>query len=330
MSVDHADQGYFAAVRAGDEEGAQAVADRVLESDGVAGLVGLVGGAQLRVGELWSTNVWTVPDEHRATAVSEAVLQRALRRLDPPHHPSGPLLVACAEREFHALPALLVTVSLRASGQDAEYLGSSTTRDGLVGRVLDTGARAVLLSATLSSSLFRVRRQVEAIRGTGTPVVVGGTAFDTAGRRAQAIGATAYATGLVDLPGVLAALPQHTGPAPTLRHAGAQEANLIISDLHEMSREVLLGTDAALGEGATALPADHWRTVLATFVPHLLECVAGAVLTEDPTVTHEARAWMTAVLTRREAPPEAMDCLWEVLGARLREYPRASATLAGG
>jgi hypothetical protein len=53
------------------------------------------------------------------------------------------------------------------------------------------------------------------------------------------------------------------------------------------------------------------------------------MLTEDPTVTHEARAWMTAVLAQREAPPEAMDCLWEVLGARQRELPRATATLAG-
>jgi hypothetical protein len=64
---------------------------------------------------------------------------------------------------------------------------------------------------------------------------------------------------------------QAPGPAPRLRHAGAQEANLIISDLHELARDVLLGTDAALGEGAAALSADHRRTVLATFVPHLLE-----------------------------------------------------------
>ena len=40
----------------------------------------------------------------------------------------------------------------------------------LISRIVDLGPRAVLLSASLTSSLPRVRRHVEAIRGTSTPV----------------------------------------------------------------------------------------------------------------------------------------------------------------
>ena len=52
----------------------------------------------------------------------------------------------------------------------------------------------MLLSSSLSTFLPLARRQVEAVRETGTPVVVGGSAFDSEGRRARVIGATAFAT----------------------------------------------------------------------------------------------------------------------------------------
>ena len=177
--------------------------------------------------------------EHAATAVSEAVVRRLGEAVPMPT--TGPLLtVACVEREWHALPAMVVALTLRARGCRVTYLGASASRDHLVSTILDIGPRAVLLSASLTSSLPRVRRQVEAVRGTGTPVVLGGRALDPDGRRAQRLGATAYARSPEVVLEVLAALPVHVPPAGPLRHPGAFEARSIEAESDTISRDVML------------------------------------------------------------------------------------------
>jgi methanogenic corrinoid protein MtbC1 len=318
---------YWAAVSAADEEaalaGALAARDRGVPLEEV--LTGLVVASQLRVGELWADNAWSVAREHAATAVSEAVVRRLGE--DLPEPTEGPLhLVACVEREWHALPALVVATSLRAEGYRVRYLGASASRDELVGTILDTGPRLVLLSASLTSSLPRVRRHVEAVRGTGTPVLVGGRAFDRAGVRARHLGATAYAADVAEATRLFDTLPRHVGEAPPLRHRGAVEAREISARVDEIARDVMAVTDHALGlsgGGEEAVSPDDWRVVLATFVPHVIDSLVGALLTEDPEVMAETRGWLGDVLTRRGADASALQALDGALSRRLRDYPEA-------
>ncbi len=323
---------YWTAVAAADERGAYAVAastrDRGVPLSEV--LNGLVLAAQRRVGDLWARNEWTVAREHAATAASESVVRRLAT--DVPPSTTGPLLtVACVEREWHALPALVVALSLRARGCQVTYLGASTSRDHLVSAILDIGPRAVLLSASLTSSLPRVRRQVEAVRGTGTPVVVGGRAFDTLGRRAQRLGATAYAPSPELAMELVGGLPMHVAPAAALRHAGAFEARSIEAESDTISRDVVLAAGAVLGPAHPGdhVPAGDWRAVLATFVPHLVDCVAGALLTEDPTAFAETRAWLGEVLAHRGADPDALAVVEDALVQRLHDHPEAVRLIAG-
>lgn len=215
---------YWSAVSDGDEVAAHEVASHaVARGVDVEEVFALVTAAQNRVGELWAGNDWNVAREHAATAVSEAVVRRLAEQVPEPTE--GPvLLVACVEREWHALPALVLSQVLRGRGLRVEYLGANASREGLVSRIVDRGPQAVLLSASLTSSLFRVRRQVETVRGTGTPVVVGGRAFDPEGVRARRLGATAYAATPEHLVALLPTLPRHVPFAPTLRHPGAAEA----------------------------------------------------------------------------------------------------------
>ena len=318
---------YWAAVDASDDAdataGALAARDRGVPLEDV--LTGLVVAAQLRVGELWAGNQWTVAREHAATAVAETVVHRLSD--DLPEPTLGPLyVVACVEREWHALPALVVSTILRAAGYRTLYLGASASRDELVARILDTGPRLVMLSASLTSSLPRVRRHIEAVRGTGTPTLVGGHAFDTGGVRAHRLGATAYAVNVAEAAAMLEAIPRHVPEAPPLRHAGALEAREIAAQSDEVARDVMSATDLALGlsgGGEAAVSPDDWRVVLATFVPHVVDSLVGALLTEDPTVVTETRAWLGDVLTRRGGDPVSLDALQQALAARLREYPEA-------
>jgi MerR family transcriptional regulator, light-induced transcriptional regulator len=330
-TVDGADlEGYWKAVAAGDDVTASAVAQGALERGASVETVlrDLVAATQSRVGSLWAENSLTVSHEHAATAVSETVVHRIAAGLPEPT--GGPLLlVACVEREWHSLPALVVTHTLRSWGLRADYLGASSSRDQLVSRILDTGPRAVLLSASLASSLPRVRRQVEAIRGTGTPVVVGGSAFDPAGRRAQALGATAYAATPAAAVGLLGTLPQHVTPAPALRGPGAVEARSVHTSAESIVRDVLLASDAGLGttESMRITAPYDWRVVLTTFVPHVVDCLVGALLTADPLIVEDARGWLVDVVARRGGDPAAVDVLWGHLAERLREFPEATALL---
>ena len=323
---------YWTAVVDADERAAQASAaaalDRGVPLEEV--LRGLVIASQRRVGELWAGNGWTVAREHAATAISESVVRRLGEAVPMPT--DGPLLtVGCVEREWHALPALVVALTLRAHGCRVTYLGASASRDHLVSAILDTGPRAVLLSASLTSTLPRVRRQVEAVRGTGTPVVLGGRALDSRGVRAQRLGATAYARTPEDALALLPSLPVHVAPAGPLRHPGAVEARSIEAESDSISRDVVVATTARLGvereHGTTS--RDDWRVLLSTFAPHVVDCLAGALLTEDPTVYSETRDWLAGVLSGRGAAPAAVAFLEETLAQRLHDHPEAVRLLGG-
>lgn len=320
-------EAYWSAVDAGDERAAHAVVADVRRRGASPTDVfrALVIPAQERVGERWAANDWTVAHEHAATAISEAVVLRVAAEIPPPRGAGRPLLVACVEREWHALPALVVAHTLRADGHDVEYLGANVSPETVVGRIIDAGPRAVLVSASLSSSLPRVRRLIEAVTGTGTPVVVGGHAFDASGVRAARLGASAYAGDVAGLDRLLSALPGHVPPAAPLRHPGAVEALAILAEIDEIGRDVVRGSEADLGEAGVpdAMAPDDWRVVLSTYVPHVVGCVAGGLLAEDPSVPGEARTWLADVLALRGGDPRAVDALWQALAARLREYPEA-------
>jgi len=328
--LDEEVEAYWRAVSTGDDVAAYDVALAAHARGGDLGdvLDVLVTGSQARVGMLWAANEWTVGQEHAATAVSESVVTRLTAAVEPPAD-APVLLVACAEREWHALPALVVTSALRARGFRAEFLGANCSREQMVARILDAGPRLVLLSASVASSLPRVRRQIEAVRGTGTPVVVGGHAFADDPQRAQRLGATAYAATPADVVRMIDTLPLHVPNAGALRGPAASEARAIQAASDEIARDVLAHPDLATLLGDPVSSPDHWTTVLATFVPHVVDCVVGALLAEDPSVLPQERTWLADVVARRGGEPGAVDVLWSVLAGRLREFPGAVGMLVG-
>ena len=317
---------YWSTLVRNDAESAYGVVARVIEA-GVSpadALAGIVVHIQQRIGDSWAANHWTVGQEHAATAISEEVVTRVGDRLAPPDPERAPLLVACAERELHSLAAHVVAVSMRSWGWPTEFLGPDTRRDGLQERIRSTRPAAVLLSASLSSCLTRVARQVSDVTATGTPVIVGGAAFDDRGDRASRLGASAYADSPEEARAVLERLPHVVIPRPA---AFDTEAVRLAAMADTMARQVLHATVGQLATGSGALTADHWRVVLTTFTPHLVASVAGGVMTSDPTVPAAARSWLDEVLRRRGAPDHVTDVLWDELRGRLREFPHSLALL---
>jgi methanogenic corrinoid protein MtbC1 len=327
---------YLAALERGDR-GAALGQVRTLRGEGhdVLTLIQrLLAPAQLRVGELWVSDEWSVAQEHAATAISESVLtslavERELHETEVPAA-APTLIVSCVEQEWHALPALMVTEHLRAEGLAVSYLGANSSAQGLVRHVHDLGPRAVLLSCSLSAFLPLVRRQIEAVRETGTPVVVGGAAFDLDGRRAETLGATGFATSATGVVELVRRLPDAVPPAPPLTHPGADEAFVVFGGRETFADDIerrllarLAGRGLDLDRGEPA-----WLRVLDDQLPHLVGSVAGALVTDDPEIVRQALAWATAVLEHRDAPTAAGPALREALSGSLHQLPEASRMLA--
>ena len=294
----------------------------------------LLAPAQLRVGELWLRDCWSVGQEHAATVVSETIIEwlaAERERQTLSDAPATELVVSCVEQEWHALAALMVAEHLRAEGFAVSYLGANRSTLSLVRQIQDTGPSVVLLSCSLSAFLPLARRQIQAVRDTGTPVVVGGAAFDAEGRRAATLGATGFATSVVGLADLVRSMPPAVTPAPRLTHRGAEEALVLFGQREAIANRVEqhLLTTLDLAGSADTTRGNSWFRVLSEQLPLLVGSVAGALVCDDQQIVVHALGWAQEVLTARSAPASARATLVAGLRDALHDLPEASRLVAG-
>nr|BFE84033.1 hypothetical protein GCM10020093_066340 [Planobispora longispora] len=156
-------------------------------------LLDLVAPAQARVGELWAADEWSVAREHAATAVSDRVVA-AVAAHARPRPTRERIIVACADGEYHALPARLLTEVLRLRGWQVDFLGASVPDAHLITYLHQTDPEAVAISCTLPTRLPRAHATLTACRSVGVPVLAGGRGFGPGGHRARLLGADAWAS----------------------------------------------------------------------------------------------------------------------------------------
>ena len=292
--------------------------------------------AQVEVGRRWQSARWTVAQEHAATAIIETVLTTAaLRAPRPPAAAGSPSLVlVCAEGEWHALAARMAAESLRGSGVEVTFLGPSLPSEVLADFVCDLAPTAVGVSCSLGFALPGALRCVEAAHAAGLPALAAGRAFGQDGRRATALGADAWVSGVAD--GVRV-LEKWAAARPDLAQPQLPEAD-------EWRRLADPAGPDGVDEGtAAALAAQAVRDLmqrhpgLASFSPALaarlgkdaqyaLRYAASAQLVDDDTVLVEHAAWLADVLAARQVPRDLvaalMLCCADVLEA---SFPACSA-----
>jgi methanogenic corrinoid protein MtbC1 len=142
---------------------------------------------QREVGRLWMNGTWSVADEHAATAVAE----QALTVVAPPRR-SAPtarrIALACAEGEWHTMPARLAAELARTSALDVVMLGPSIPATHLQRYLRAASPTALALSATMPTNLIGASRSIQAARAEGIPVLVGGAAWGIGQHRAPPAG----------------------------------------------------------------------------------------------------------------------------------------------
>lgn len=241
--------------------------------------------AQVRVGLLWEQGVWSVADEHAATAVTEAALD-ALARADRAagtRPGSVHVVLACAEGEWHALPARMVAALAASRGVRITTLGPSVPADQL-GRRLATGDVDVLaLSCTVPSNLLGAARCIAAAHAQGVPVLAGGRAFGRTSQRAFAVGADAWSD---DPAALLAAPPALAGRtcdiSPEVLFLDAVDSGVLA-----LAHQRLTSTFPSLLQRRTGSSADAVEDLRS-----LARATAAGVLTADATIVDELLVWL--------------------------------------
>lgn len=303
------------ALTSGDEGAAIAVVERLLDdgADLVSVLNDVIGATQREVGRRWQHGTWSVAQEHVATSTATAATAVVARYAGRVPVTRGHVVFACAEREWHVLPAMIVGNSLRADGWEVTQLGASTSPMRVSQYLHDLGPDAALVSCSVLGALPTTRRFIEAGTALGIPVVVGGAAFGWDDVRARALGATAWAAGPRQCIAELATLPAVVPTAPRLpARPAAEQAALELS--HSRLADEL--------RHAWPIP-ESLGPVVADVVHQALHAVSAALITGDPRLLPEAAAWITEVIVARGAPATSVPELGRVLTTVLREYPLA-------
>lgn len=257
----------------------------------------LLAAAVQHVGALWQDGLWTITQEHAATAVAEAVLTH-LEAVTSPVAPVGVVAVVAADGEWHALPARLAAHAFEQAGMEVRYLGAGVPADDVARTLPSAGADVLAVSVTVASNLPGAARTVAAGHAAGMPVLVGGGAIDP--RRARAIGADGYALTIDE--GAALARAWCQGEAPVTRSHGMRSA--LVRTLSR--RREQLRDRAFAGTAARWAPLedadDHLLDRVAEDLEQHLDHLVAALAVDDPSIYLDQVSWFQAVHAGRRLP----------------------------
>lgn len=304
------------AVASADTDGAIDVVEDLLGLgvDPVTIMVDVIAPVQERVGRRWQDGTWSVAQEHAATTVTVSALEAVSRATRPDGGAHGRVVIACAEREWHAVPAMIVAGALRAEGWQITLLGASTPTARLSRYLQDLGPDVTAVSCSVAAGLPNARGFIEASTTAGIPVLAGGAAFGPDDRRSRALGATAWARDARGATEAIAQLPAVVEAAPALPAEVTREVAALRSAHRDLVQDA--ATHAA-GAGAED-PERSLRDAL----DQAVHAVTGAVLTSDERLLTETAGWASDVL-RARGHRDAGAIVHDALAHALRDYPLA-------
>lgn len=293
-----------------------------------------VAAVQRLVGERWASGAWSVAQEHAATSVALATVEVVDAHVRSLPQERGQVVLACAEREWHAVPALMVAAALRSRGWRVTVLGASPSVARFSAALQDTGPDAAAVSCSVLGGLPAARRFIEAARAGGIPVVAGGAAFGTDATRALALGASAWAADALRAGEAVANLPTVVTPVEPLDGDTDAERVALENATDHLLREILsvwAVADSRVGGSSGKMVAPGVRGAVVPdgvpvawdLVQQTLNAVIASLLTGEPSPLHQTVAWVTALLTARGASLDHLTQLGDLVGNGLRDFPLA-------
>jgi methanogenic corrinoid protein MtbC1 len=332
--AEQARDAYWSAVADADRPEAVRIALEQLDAGiGLADVLSeLVCSTQLEVGRRWAANEWNVAQEHAATSIGEDVVA-ALAAQRPSAVSRGSVVVACAEGEWHSLPARVLAETLRVDGWRVRYLGASVPATHLLQMLHDLGPDAVALSCSVSTSLPRARRMIEASREAGVPIIVGGSGFGPGGRWGLRLGANAWAPDATAALDVLSApeWPAYADPAPAYSPPDT-DSDAILANVPALVAGAMTELGRRLPSMASYTVEQRARTE--EDFGHILNFLAVALYVDDVELFTNFVSWLADLLVPRHVPLQALEISLQVvesaLAGKLGERLRARSFLDAG
>ncbi|MDF2968105.1 MAG: hypothetical protein K0Q93_1883 [Nocardioidaceae bacterium] len=318
--------GYFAALSAADAGAAAAVLARAVDAGETthALIRDVLVPAQRRIGEMWFSGAWNVADEHAASAVAEQALtlvaapraRRSLRSTVGGSTVGGStvggstvsrsttdtVLIACAEGEWHTLPARLAGELARTDDLEVVLLGGSIPADHLRQRLRADRPAALALSCTMATNLIGATRSIEAAHAERIPVIAGGAAWGEGSHRATRLGAdlrlddpAELADGLQTVWGTSLAEPLPSVSAEALLLDAAPPELLVIALERQCAANPWM-------RGLRPYQRERSLEDLGWLARH----AAAAVACDDPTIVRQLLDWLVGLLTPRGVPAAAV------------------------
>jgi methanogenic corrinoid protein MtbC1 len=165
-------------------------------------LLGVIGPAQDELGRLWERGAISVAQEHMATAVTHLAMYALYPRLFDAERLGHALVAATVPGDRHSVGLRMVSDLLQHRGWEVHYVGTSCPVPDLLDTVVESGARLLLLGASMTCHLPVLREVIEQTRADrrcdGLTVMVGGRPFSHARGLGEWAGADLVGTHAVE------------------------------------------------------------------------------------------------------------------------------------
>jgi diguanylate cyclase (GGDEF)-like protein len=266
-------------------------------------VVDLLAAAQREVGERWYRNELTPAQEHLATGVTTAALDSLMAETSQP--PGDSLtVVTCAEGDFHSLAAQMFGELLREHGVGVTVLGASTPADVLAEFLVRSDADSLAVSCTIPICLPGTVRLIDVAHRQGIPVIAGGSALGHGPRRAERLGADAWAITTADAAAILLGWKSQRPPV-------SRNPVLVDQVALRLSAQADALGGAALDDLAARFPAmaDYGERRIARVREDLVlivQFLAAALLAADQSIFGDFLIWLRNLLVQRDVPPRAL------------------------
>jgi methanogenic corrinoid protein MtbC1 len=271
----------------------------------------LIAPAQHWVGTQWESGAWNVAQEHLATAIAARTVD-ALPVADS--RTSGPVLITCAEGEWHTLELSMVSVGLQSQGYETVTVGAPLPSGQLVPLLHELAPLCVTVSCQMPGNLPGARRMAATARGAGTPVVMGGSAI-TKGR-AKHLGANAHARDIRDLSQAIESAQRPVEAIEPLTHGRSTGFEWLDLRIPKLAAQL---SDPNKNLSTEAVLDGVW----------MLRCLSAALLCDEPAILKTQADWQQR---RSEVAgnPTASDLLRAVLAVVDSGPPIVVETLTEG
>lgn len=265
-------------------------------------IVNLLGAAQQETGRRWMHASWSVADEHLVSGVTQKSLDALASTVDD--DPSlGPVVVTCAEGDWHSLAGQMFAEQLRGRGFEVSFLGASTPSVQVEEFLSRHRPVALAVSCNLSLFFRGVTSLVRAAHSHGVPVLAGGRGFGAGPQWSSRLGADAWAGGIDTAVDVLTSWG--TEP-PVLSQHPSLDSRAFALDAR--APKLADGAFAAL-EGSFPQLSEYDDAQRARTLEDLVymgRFAAAALLVDDERLFMDFVGWLVELLRPRGVPAAAV------------------------